>query len=134
MRDASILADRVIERLQNKKARTAILVFDACRNNPLETDAFSLPATYFVKFLYCSIADNQAVSLRREAEGDRRRTADATFPATPTPALRLPIAETRPQFREGRSVKRVSGGWSERSLPGLPCGKTRNCARSFGEG
>src|ERR1700704_1813083 len=36
VRDASILADRVIERLQNKGARTAILVFDACRNNPFE--------------------------------------------------------------------------------------------------
>jgi len=36
VRDASILADRIIERLQNKKARTAILVFDACRNNPFE--------------------------------------------------------------------------------------------------
>jgi hypothetical protein len=29
VRDASILADRIIERLQNKKARTSILVFDA---------------------------------------------------------------------------------------------------------
>ena len=36
MRDASMLADRIIERLQNKNARTAILVFDACRNNPFE--------------------------------------------------------------------------------------------------
>src|SRR5271154_177162 len=36
VRDASVLADRVIERLQNKKVRTAILVFDACRNNPFE--------------------------------------------------------------------------------------------------
>ena len=36
VRDSSILADRIIERLQNKKARTAILVFDACRNNPFE--------------------------------------------------------------------------------------------------
>jgi hypothetical protein len=36
VRDASVLADRIIERLQNKKARTAILVFDACRNNPFE--------------------------------------------------------------------------------------------------
>jgi Caspase domain len=36
VRDASIMADRIIERLQNKKARTAILVFDACRNNPFE--------------------------------------------------------------------------------------------------
>src|SRR5882724_7858035 len=34
--DTSILADRIIERLQNKKARTSILVFDACRNNPFE--------------------------------------------------------------------------------------------------
>ena len=34
VRDASILADRVVERLQNRGARTAILVFDACRNNP----------------------------------------------------------------------------------------------------
>src|SRR5437016_13780039 len=33
VRDASVLADRVIERLQNKRARTSILVFDACRNN-----------------------------------------------------------------------------------------------------
>src|SRR5258705_7114135 len=36
VRDASILADRVIERLQNNGAGTAILVFDACRNNPFE--------------------------------------------------------------------------------------------------
>lgn len=36
VRDASIMADRIIERLQNKKARTSILVFDACRNNPFE--------------------------------------------------------------------------------------------------
>jgi hypothetical protein len=36
VRDGSVLADRVIERLQNKKARTSILVFDACRNNPFE--------------------------------------------------------------------------------------------------
>src|SRR3979411_40204 len=36
VRAASVLADRVIARLQNKKARTAILVFDACRNNPFE--------------------------------------------------------------------------------------------------
>ena len=36
VRDASVLADRIIERLQNKKARTAIMVFDACRNNPFE--------------------------------------------------------------------------------------------------
>jgi uncharacterized caspase-like protein len=36
VRDASALADRIIERLQNKKVRTAILVFDACRNNPFE--------------------------------------------------------------------------------------------------
>ena len=36
VRDASILADRIIERLQNKKVRTSILVFDACRNNPFE--------------------------------------------------------------------------------------------------
>ena len=36
VRDASIQADRIIERLQNRKVRTAILVFDACRNNPFE--------------------------------------------------------------------------------------------------
>jgi hypothetical protein len=36
VRDASVLADRIIERLQNRKVRTAILVFDACRNNPFE--------------------------------------------------------------------------------------------------
>lgn len=36
VRDASILADRVVERLQNRRARTSILVFDACRNNPFE--------------------------------------------------------------------------------------------------
>jgi hypothetical protein len=36
VRDSSIHADRIIERLQNKKARTSILVFDACRNNPFE--------------------------------------------------------------------------------------------------
>jgi uncharacterized caspase-like protein len=36
VRDASVLADRIVERLQNKRARTSILVFDACRNNPFE--------------------------------------------------------------------------------------------------
>ncbi|MGV7215835.1 caspase family protein [Bradyrhizobium sp. UFLA05-112] len=36
VRDSSILADRIVERLQNKKVRTSILVFDACRNNPFE--------------------------------------------------------------------------------------------------
>jgi hypothetical protein len=36
VRDASVLADRIIERLQNKKVRTSILVFDACRTNPFE--------------------------------------------------------------------------------------------------
>ncbi|MBB1092630.1 caspase family protein [Rhodopseudomonas palustris] len=36
LRDASILADRIVERLQNRGARTAILVLDACRNNPFE--------------------------------------------------------------------------------------------------
>src|SRR5213595_2178216 len=36
VRDASVLADRITERLQNRKVRTAILVFDACRNNPFE--------------------------------------------------------------------------------------------------
>jgi hypothetical protein len=36
VRDASVLADRIVERLQNRGARTSILVFDACRNNPFE--------------------------------------------------------------------------------------------------
>src|ERR1700743_3254437 len=36
VRAASVLADRIVERLQNKKVRTSILVFDACRNNPFE--------------------------------------------------------------------------------------------------
>jgi hypothetical protein len=36
VRDAAVLADRIVERLQNKKVRTSILVFDACRNNPFE--------------------------------------------------------------------------------------------------
>src|SRR5258708_3332622 len=39
VRDASILADRIIERLQNKKVRTSILLFDACPNNPFERSA-----------------------------------------------------------------------------------------------
>src|ERR1700758_1011625 len=36
VRDASVLADRIVERLQNRKVRPSILVFDACRNNPFE--------------------------------------------------------------------------------------------------
>src|ERR1700724_3826651 len=36
VRDASVLADRIVERLQNRKVRTSILVFDPCRNNPFE--------------------------------------------------------------------------------------------------
>src|ERR1700744_3540082 len=36
VRDASVLADRIVERMQNRKVRTSILVFDACRNNPFE--------------------------------------------------------------------------------------------------
>jgi len=40
VRDASVLADRIIERLQNKNMRTAILVFDSCRS-----DRFERPGT-----------------------------------------------------------------------------------------
>lgn len=36
VRDASVLADRIVERLQSRQVRTSILVFDACRNNPFE--------------------------------------------------------------------------------------------------
>lgn len=36
VRDSSIMADRIVTRLQNRGARTAILVLDACRNNPFE--------------------------------------------------------------------------------------------------
>src|SRR6201985_1406276 len=36
VRDASVLADRIVERLQNKPGRPSILGFDACRNNPFE--------------------------------------------------------------------------------------------------
>src|ERR1700760_3467453 len=36
VRDAAVLADRIVERLENKKVRTSIFVFDACRNNPFE--------------------------------------------------------------------------------------------------
>src|ERR1700694_983284 len=36
LRGPSFLADRITERWQNKRARSSILVFDACRNNPFE--------------------------------------------------------------------------------------------------
>jgi hypothetical protein len=36
VRDSAILADRIVTRLQLRGARTSILVFDACRNNPFE--------------------------------------------------------------------------------------------------
>src|SRR5246127_5560784 len=36
VRDASVLADRIVERLHKRKVRTSIFVFDACRNNPFE--------------------------------------------------------------------------------------------------
>src|SRR6201996_8146183 len=36
VRDASVLADSIVERLQNRQVRTSILVSDACRNNPFE--------------------------------------------------------------------------------------------------
>jgi len=36
LRDASIAAERIVERLQARGARVAILVLDACRNNPFE--------------------------------------------------------------------------------------------------
>jgi hypothetical protein len=36
VRDASFPAQRIIDRLQAKRARTIILVLDACRNNPFE--------------------------------------------------------------------------------------------------
>src|SRR5262245_32501768 len=36
IRDAAFPADRIIERLQARGARTALLVLDACRNNPFE--------------------------------------------------------------------------------------------------
>lgn len=44
VRDSAVLADRIVERLQNKGVRSAILVFDACRNNPFErTGTRALP-------------------------------------------------------------------------------------------
>ncbi|MGO4716177.1 caspase family protein [Bradyrhizobium sp. 2TAF24] len=36
VRDGAMAAERVISRLQKRGARTAIFVFDACRNNPFE--------------------------------------------------------------------------------------------------
>jgi Caspase domain len=36
MRDSAFLADRIVDRLQARGARTVILVLDACRNNPFE--------------------------------------------------------------------------------------------------
>ncbi len=36
VRDSSVMADRIVTRLQKRGARTAILVLDACRNNPFE--------------------------------------------------------------------------------------------------
>jgi hypothetical protein len=36
VRDASFAAPRIVDRLQARGVRTAILVFDACRNNPFE--------------------------------------------------------------------------------------------------
>jgi len=36
VRDSAVLADRIVDRLQNRGVRSAILVFDACRNNPFE--------------------------------------------------------------------------------------------------
>jgi hypothetical protein len=36
LRDASVPAERIIDRLQARGARIAILVFDACRDNPFE--------------------------------------------------------------------------------------------------
>src|ERR1700759_3496320 len=36
VRDASVLADRIVERLQNRQVRPSILVLHPCRNNPFE--------------------------------------------------------------------------------------------------
>jgi uncharacterized caspase-like protein len=36
IRDSAFPADRIIDRLQGRGARTAVLVLDACRNNPFE--------------------------------------------------------------------------------------------------
>ena len=38
VRDAAFSADRIVERLLNRNVRSAILVFDACRNNPFERE------------------------------------------------------------------------------------------------
>lgn len=36
VRDSSVMTNRIVDRLQNRGVRTAILVLDACRNNPFE--------------------------------------------------------------------------------------------------
>lgn len=36
VRDAAVSAERIIDRVQARGARTAVFVFDACRNNPFE--------------------------------------------------------------------------------------------------
>ena len=75
VRDASVLADRIIERLQNRKVRTAILVFDACRNNPFETRRHPRGCRPRRSCADDAIAGRRVLDLLGRAAADRARPA-----------------------------------------------------------
>ena len=75
VRDAAILADRVIERLQNKKVRTAILVFDACRNNPFERSGTRAHARRRRAGADDAIAGRRVLGVFRRSPPDRARSS-----------------------------------------------------------
>ena len=75
VRDASILADRIIERLQNKGARTAILVFDACRNNPFERRRHPRGRRRRRPCADDAIAGRRVLDLLRRSAADRARSS-----------------------------------------------------------
>ena len=75
VRDASVLADRIIERLQNKKVRTAILVFDACRNNPFERSGHPRGRRRRRSGADDAIAGRRVLGVLGRAAADRARSA-----------------------------------------------------------
>jgi len=93
VRDASILADRIIERLQNKGARTAILVFDACRNNPFERSGTSAVAGGGGLAPMTQLPEG-VFSIFRQGRGRPRSIASPTTTTIPIPFSRARLRKS----------------------------------------
>ena len=112
VRDASVLADRIIERMQNKM-RTAILVFDACRNNPFRTPGHPCGCRWRRSRADDAIARRRVLDLFSRAPGRPRSIVSPTMTAIPIRCSREPSPNSsRSRARTWSRSRSARGVWS----------------------